>query len=402
MVGSVGLAAVGLANCKHVGRLGEWVELAAAEGVVGLAFANGAHPGGLVTPYGSLEPFFGTNPVAAGVPVTGDDPIVVDFATSMVAEGKVRVARNRGESLPEGLIQDKRGRPTTDPHDLYDGGTLLTIAAHKGSALSLLGDASRLAGPAIAMVGMRNGSAVGRKFARGLAADLGAAGIVVVSGMARGIDGAAHEGSLATGSVAVLAGGVDIPYPRENEALYRRLVEHGAAVSDQPLGTAPTARHFPPRNRIIAGLSLGVVVVEANLRSGSLITARLANEQGRVVFAVPGSPLDPRAAGPNDLLRQGAVLVERADDVIAAVEGMARPALAPARKAPETAPAFPQEVDEGTRGAVVDRLAHTPLTVDELVRECQLSAASVQTVLLELELAGRVVRQPGNRVSLIT
>ena len=138
MVGSVGLAVVGLANCKHVGRLGEWVELAAAEGVVGLAFANGAHPGGLVTPYGSLEPFFGTNPVAAGVPVAGGDPIVVDFATSMVAEGKVRVARNRGESLPEGLIQDKRGRPTTDPHDLYDGGTLLTIAAHKGSALSLL------------------------------------------------------------------------------------------------------------------------------------------------------------------------------------------------------------------------------------------------------------------------
>ncbi|MCY4549203.1 MAG: DNA-processing protein DprA [Defluviicoccus sp.] len=269
-------------------------------------------------------------------------------------------------------------------------------------ALSVLGDASRLAGPAIGMVGMRNGSAVGRKFARGLAADLGAAGVVVVSGMARGIDGAAHEGSLATGSVAVLAGGVDMPYPRENEALYRRLVEQGAAVSDQPLGTAPTARHFPPRNRIIAGLSLGVVVVEANLRSGSLITARLANEQGRVVFAVPGSPLDPRAAGPNDLLRQGAVLVERADDVIAAVEGMARPAPAPARKAPETAPAFPEEVDEGTRGAVVDRLAHTPLTVDELVRECQLSAASVQTVLLELELAGRVVRQPGNRVSLIT
>ena len=269
-------------------------------------------------------------------------------------------------------------------------------------ALSVLGDAARLAGPAIAMVGMRNGSAVGRKFARRLAGDLGAAGAIVVSGMARGIDGAAHEGSLATGSVAVLAGGVDVPYPRENEELYRRLAAEGAVISDQPLRTRPTARHFPPRNRIVAGLSLGVVVVEASLRSGSLITARLANEQGRIVFAVPGSPLDPRAAGPNDLLRQGAVLVERADDVIAAIDGMARP-VRPARETvADCGAAASVEVDDSARGVVVDRLAPTPLTVDELVRECQLSAASVQTILLELELAGRVSRQPGNRVSLIT
>lgn len=269
-------------------------------------------------------------------------------------------------------------------------------------ALSVLGDAARLAGPAVGMVGMRNGSAAGRKFARMLAGDLGAAGVVVVSGMARGIDAAAHEGSLATGSVAVLAGGVDMPYPRENEGLYRRLIAEGAVASDQPLGTVATARHFPPRNRIVSGLSLGVAVIEANLRSGSLITARLANEQGRIVFAVPGSPLDPRAAGPNDLLRQGAVLVENAEDVLAAIGGMARPA----GPAPETAaePDIPSsdEVDDSVRGIVADRLGHAPLTVDELVRECQLSAASVQTVLLELELAGRVSRQPGNRVSLIT
>lgn len=269
-------------------------------------------------------------------------------------------------------------------------------------ALSVLGDAARLTGPAVGMVGMRNGSAAGRKFARVLAGDLGAAGVVVVSGMARGIDAAAHEGSLATGSVAVLAGGVDMPYPRENAGLYDRLISQGAVVSDQPLGTVATARHFPPRNRIVSGLSLGVAVVEANLRSGSLITARLANEQGRIVFAVPGSPLDPRAAGPNDLLRQGAVLVENAEDVLAAIEGMVRPA----GPAPETAakPDIPSsdEVDDSIRGIVADRLGHAPLTVDELVRECQLSAASVQTVLLELELAGRVSRQPGNRVSLIT
>ena len=270
------------------------------------------------------------------------------------------------------------------------------------AVLSVLGDGARLAGPAIGMVGMRNGSAVGRKFARALAAELGAAGVVVVSGMARGIDGAAHEGSLATGSVAVLAGGVDMPYPRENEALYRRLAEEGAVVSEQRLGTVATARHFPPRNRIVSGLSLGVVVVEANLRSGSLITARLANEQGRIVFAVPGSPLDPRAAGPNDLLRQGAVLVERADDVVAAIEGMARGVAAPPEPAPAEAVDAGERVDDGARDMVTDRLAHTPLTVDELVRECQLSAASVQTILLELELAGRVLRQPGNRVSLIT
>ena len=269
-------------------------------------------------------------------------------------------------------------------------------------ALSVIGDAARLAAPAIGMVGMRNGSAVGRKFARRLAGDLGAAGVVVVSGMARGIDTAAHEGSLATGSVAVLAGGVDVPYPRENEALYRRLIAEGAVVSDQRLATAPTARHFPPRNRIVSGLSLGVVVVEAGIRSGSLITARLANEQGRIVFAVPGSPLDPRAAGPNDLLRQGAVLVERADDVVAAIDGMAQPVRPAWEAEPEGAAGTVVEIDDSTRGTVVDRLGHTPLTVDELVRECQLSAASVQTVLLELELAGRVLRQPGNRVSLIT
>ncbi len=267
-------------------------------------------------------------------------------------------------------------------------------------ALSILGDPARLAGPAIGMVGTRNGSAAGRKFARGLAADLGAAGTVVVSGMARGIDTAVHEGSLATGSIAVLAGGIDVPYPRENAALYERLAADGTIVSDQRLGTAPAARHFPPRNRIISGLSLGVVVVEATLRSGSLITARLANEQGRIVFAVPGSPLDPRAAGPNDLLRQGAVLVERADDVVAAVAGMASPALTPREIDTAPAPAAREEIDDGARGIVAACLGHTALTVDELVRECQLSAASVQTILLELELAGRVARRPGNRVSL--
>lgn len=275
-------------------------------------------------------------------------------------------------------------------------------------ALSVLGDLGLLGRSMVAVVGARNASAAGRKFARGLAADLGAAGVCVCSGMARGIDGAAHEGALASGTAAVLAGGVDVPYPREHADLYRRLIESGAVLAENPVGAVPTARHFPARNRLISGLALGVVVVEATLRSGSLITARFANEQGRVVMAVPGSPLDPRAKGANDLLRQGAVLVESADEVVEAVRAMAaapRPALAlrPAASPPAPAPVeeADEEAGEEARAVLAARLGSAPVTVDEMVRECQLSAAAVQTILLELELAGRIARHPGNRVSLL-
>ena len=283
-------------------------------------------------------------------------------------------------------------------------------------ALSVLGDVGLLGRSMVAVVGARNASAAGRKFARGLAADLGAAGVVVCSGMARGIDGAAHEGALASGTAAVLAGGVDVPYPREHGELYQRLVESGAVLAEHPIGTVPTARHFPARNRLISGLALGVVVVEATLRSGSLITARFANEQGRVVMAVPGSPLDPRAKGANDLLRQGAVLVESADEVVEAVRAMAaapRPALAlrPAAPPPAADPVEEigeeaveeagEEAEREARAVLAERLGAAPVTVDEMVRECQLSAAAVQTILLELELAGRIARHPGNRVSLL-
>ena len=268
--------------------------------------------------------------------------------------------------------------------------------------LTVLGDAALLGRPTVGVVGMRNASAAGRKFARGLARDLGAAGLVVSSGMARGIDGAAHEGALGTGTVAVLAGGVDVPYPTEHTDLHRRIAESGAVISEHRPGTVPTARHFPARNRIISGLALGVVIVEAAPRSGSLITARLANEQGRIVFAVPGSPLDPRAKGPNDLLRQGATLVEGAEDVVAGIAGMAPRPPRPAGTAAEN-PAGPlEEAGDDARALLAAQLSQTPLTVDELVRECQLSAAMVQTILLELELAGRIARQPGNRVALLT
>ncbi|MGH7092903.1 MAG: DNA-processing protein DprA, partial [Stellaceae bacterium] len=182
--------------------------------------------------------------------------------------------------------------------------------------LSVLGDPELLRRPMVAIVGARNASANGRRIAHDLAAGLGTAGIVVISGMARGIDAAGHAGALDTGSVAVVAGGVDVVYPEENRGLYRALAERGAIVAELPPGTEPQARHFPRRNRIISGMALGIAVVEAAARSGSLITARFALEQGREVFAVPGSPLDPRCRGTNDLLRSGATLTENAGDIV--------------------------------------------------------------------------------------
>lgn len=269
--------------------------------------------------------------------------------------------------------------------------------------LTLRGDPALLARPMIGMVGARNASANGRRFARQLARDLGESGLVVVSGLARGIDAEAHAGALATGTVAVLAGGVDIAYPEENARLQAEIAEAGLLLSEQPLRTVPTARHFPRRNRLISGLSSGVIVVEAAPRSGSLITARLALEQGREVFAVPGSPLDPRARGTNNLIREGATLTESADDVLRSLEPMLRAPLAERRPARyEAAP--PPAVDEGdlaaARGEIAARLGPAPVPVDELVRQSGAPAAVVAAALLELELAGRLERHPGNQVAL--
>lgn len=271
--------------------------------------------------------------------------------------------------------------------------------------ISVIGDTALLDRPAIAVVGARNASLNGRRFAAMLARDLAEAGLLVVSGLARGIDTAAHDGALAGGTAAVLAGGIDVVYPPENDGLYRRIADGGVLIAESALGTQPTARHFPRRNRIISGLSLGVVVVEAALRSGSLITARQALDQGREVFAVPGSPLDPRARGANDLLRQGATLVESAADVTAAIAAMARPRAVEPRAA--VAPRLPG-FESGGADISPDRAHHlvlaalgpSPVAVDELVRECQLSAAAVLAAILELELAGRAHRHPGNRVAL--
>jgi DNA processing protein len=255
----------------------------------------------------------------------------------------------------------------------------------------------------VAIVGARNASAVGRKLARSLSHELGNAGYIVASGLARGIDAAAHEGAIASGTVAVLGTGVDVSYPKENRDLHSRISAEGLLLSEHKMGTRPQASHFPRRNRIISGLSLGVIVVEAALRSGSLITARLALEQGREVMAMPGSPLDPRAKGANNLIRQGARLVEGVDDVLDALELLHRQPL----KEPDR-PLFQSAMDVADsaglsvrdRDIILDKLNLIPVAIDDIIRDSGLTAAGVLTILLELELAGKIDRHPGNRVSL--
>jgi DNA processing protein len=286
--------------------------------------------------------------------------------------------------------------------------------------LIVRGQVELLDRPALAVVGARNASANGRMFAHNLARELADAGLLVVSGLARGIDTAAHEGALAAGAptLAVIASGVDVAYPSDNAELMERIAATGVIVSERPLGAVPQARHFPRRNRLISGLSLGVVVVEAAPQSGSLITARLAAEQGREVMAVPGSPLDPRHRGTNQLLRDGATLVESAADVLAGLGPLApvpgrrttRPGAGAANRATRRteerkhpAPAqLPLDTVDGADllGRLCERLGPEPLLVDELIRQCQASTAEVQRALLELELDGRLERHPGNRVSL--
>jgi DNA processing protein len=269
--------------------------------------------------------------------------------------------------------------------------------------IHVLGHATLLRRDMVAIVGARNASALGRKLAERMAIDLGVGGLAVVSGLARGIDTAAHEGSLATGTCAVLAGGIDIVYPPENAALYARIKAEGAIVSEMPPGVAPQARHFPRRNRIISGIARGVVIVEAAEGSGSLITANYALEQGREIFAIPGSPLDPRAKGTNRLIREGATLTESAADVIAGLRPILGHAFRDPGEDPEPPPhdaaALDAEADR-IRARILELLAPAPVEVDELIRRSRASAAAVLAVLLELELAGKLTRHPGNRASI--
>ncbi len=266
-------------------------------------------------------------------------------------------------------------------------------------ALIVKGQLSLLEKPAIAIVGARNASAAACRFARALAQDLGEGGSVIVSGLARGIDTAAHDGSLETGTIAVVAGGIDIFYPPENEQRQRAIAERGLLVAEQPPGTEPRSRHFPYRNRIIAGLALGTVVVEAAPKSGSLITARHAAEFGREVMAVPGSPLDPRAQGCNELIREGATLVQNAADVLETIRPLA-PGSVREPSISHPAAAAPIEPGDAERRALLDLLSPTAVSADEIIRQSGLPPALVHTILLELELAGRLERHAGGRVSL--
>ncbi len=281
--------------------------------------------------------------------------------------------------------------------------------------LWLRGDDSLLTRPMVALVGARNASSLGTRMARALAADLGAAGFVVVSGLARGIDTAAHDASLRSGTLAVLAGGVDVIYPAENTVLAERIASHGALVSEQPMGLQPQARHFPARNRIVSGLARAVIVVEAAAKSGSLITARAALDQGREVMAVPGHPLDPRAGGCNHLIRDGALLVRDAADVIEALGSLAgeataalsAPVLAQSAERPVAMPARPADAGlaptptptlrdtAALHRQILDRLGPSPVAEDQLIRDLAASARDVTPVLTELELDGHIARSPG-------
>lgn len=256
--------------------------------------------------------------------------------------------------------------------------------------------------PSIAIVGARNASAAGQKIARTMASSLGERDCIVTSGLARGIDTNAHVGALKTGTIAVLGTGLDIPYPRENSDLQLAVSEQGLLLSEHPMGTKPQASHFPRRNRIISGLSLGVLVVEAAPKSGSLITARLALEQGRQVFAIPGSPLDPRAQGCNSLIKQGAALVESADDVVDIITPILKSPLSEPDYLPFDFGDDRQDLstNEKDQETLLASLSYHAVHLDELLRTTNLDAATAMAVILELELAGRLIRYPGNMICL--
>jgi DNA processing protein len=286
------------------------------------------------------------------------------------------------------------------------------LAASEGapSVIFIRGALHSLAMPAVAIVGARNASANGRKLAEALAAGLGVRGVAIVSGLARGIDAAAHRGALKTGTFAVIAGGIDQIYPEEHAELYEAICETGVVISEMPFGHVARAQDFPRRNRIIAGLARGTVVVEAAERSGSLITARLAGEMGREVFAVPGSPLDARCRGTNGLLRDGATLVEDVEDILTNLpEQTVEPTLPPLSRSPRPATSEPaHRVDpkpiqrpdsQSLTSKLQELLGHSPVSIDELVRQTGATASDIQTALLDLEIEGLILRLPGQMVS---
>ncbi len=322
--------------------------------------------------------------IAAAAGVTG-----YEICPKGVVAAEMKAARAKGARL---LLT---GQPDF-PEMLYD---LMDAPA----ALWAIGNIALLQTPMIALVGARNASSLGTRMAKRLATDLKADGYTIVSGLARGIDASAHVGATASGTVAVLAGGVDVVYPRENQSLYADICGAGLCLSEMPMGTGPQARHFPARNRIVAGLSRAVVVIEAAAKSGSLITARNALDQGRDVLAVPGHPFDARSAGCNILLREGATLVRHAGDVTAALAPISGPD-APIKTVPSaisTAPRPPVNLRKvaDLHSRILDRLGPSPLAEDQLIRDLKMPAAEAAPALVTLELEGEITRQPGGLLS---
>ncbi len=312
--------------------------------------------------------------------------------------GKVRVAATDVAEREIERVAELGGRHIFS--DEADYSPLLREVEGAPPVVVVRGDLAMLHRPCVAIVGARNASAIACRFARQLAADLAARDVTVVSGLARGVDTAAHVGALGGATVGVIASGIDVAFPPENAALQEKIAADQLLIAEQPPGTEPLARHFPSRNRIIAGLSHGTVVIEAAPKSGSLITARRAGDYGREVMAVPGSPLDPRAQGCNLLIREGATLIQTVDDVLEAIGSIdARMVREPVRRF--DTPIAVAEAGEGDRRAIAELLGPTPVPIDELVRQSGKPAAAVQLVLLELELAGRVERHAGAKISLL-
>ena len=321
------------------------------------------------------------------------------------------LAQRGGRKRPIKLCPKSKASGEIEKLDAFKGELLVLGDAHYPAPLANIEDAPPvlaikghkhlLEKTAIGMVGARNASTMGKKMSYQLAKELGVEGFVIASGLARGIDTAAHEGAITTGTIAVLGTGLDIIYPKENSALQERIAAEGLVMSEHVCGTKPNAQHFPRRNRIISGLSKGVLVVEAAMRSGSLITARLASEQGRDVYAVPGSPLDPRAKGTNNLIRNGAQMVEAASDVIEAIETLNyTPLMDPTLSLFEDQTTdLSIDDDKELQERIMIELSSTPTPIDDIIRELKLPSSLVLSCLLELELAGRINRHFGNKIS---
>lgn len=356
-----------------------WIRLIRTENVGPAGFRS------LINRFGSAESALGALPDLA---VRGGAMRIPRVPTAAEASEELEKAAAAGARI---VAMGEEGYPP-----------LLRRTENCPPLLTILGDSRVFDLPAVAIVGARNASLAGVKMARKLALDLGRDGYAIVSGLARGIDTAAHEGGLGSGTVAVLAGGIDRPYPPQNTALMDEIARRGGAVvTEMPFGWEPRAKDFPRRNRIVAGLALGLVVVEAADRSGSLISARLAGELGRLVFAVPGSPLDPRAGGSNRLLKDGAILVTEAADVARALRPLHGdgPQLPLNLEEPGTDRENPP-VDDSARSRIVEALGPTPTPIDDIIRYTGEPASVVQMVLLELDLAGRLERHSGGAVSL--